>query len=168
MAHLKPSPTRRLCSSRPSTTPGLNSRRVFLPGKQKFLYRKLFTILCSRAATDRYAFNGIGVGLGGLIGFAIGHIKGQLQSWRYEFLIVGAVCAAWGASLAFTIGNSPTTNRWFTHDERLMIIARLRRNQTGVEGRKIRWDQIREAFLDYKTWIFFSLGMIGVGANLDR
>ncbi|KAJ9116394.1 hypothetical protein QFC22_004836 [Naganishia vaughanmartiniae] len=111
----------------------------------------------------RYAFNGVGVGLGGLIGFAIGHIKGSLQSWRYEFLIVGAVCAAWGISLAFTIGNSPTTNRWFTHDERLMIIARLRRNQTGVEGRKIRWDQIREAFLDYKTWIFFSLGMIGNG-----
>ncbi|KAJ9124717.1 hypothetical protein QFC24_003085 [Naganishia onofrii] len=113
------------------------------------------------SCADRYAFNGVGVGFGGLIGFAIGHIKGQLQSWRYEFLIVGAVCAAWGISLAFTIGNSPTTNRWFTHDERLMIIARLRRNQTGVEGRKIRWDQIREAFLDYKTWIFFSLGLIG-------
>ncbi|GHJ83705.1 hypothetical protein NliqN6_0107 [Naganishia liquefaciens] len=108
-----------------------------------------------------YSFNGIGVGLGGLIGFGIGHIKGALQSWRYEFLVVGAVCAAWGISLSYTLANSPTRHRGFTHDERLMIIARLKRNQTGIENRVIKWDQIREAFLDYKTWIFFSLGLIG-------
>lgn len=110
------------------------------------------------------SFNGIGVGLGGLIGFGIGHIKGALQSWRYEFLVVGAVCAAWGLSLSYTLSNSPTRHRGFTHDERLMIIARLKRNQTGIENRVIKWDQIREAFLDYKTWIFFSLGLIGVSA----
>lgn len=109
-----------------------------------------------------YSFNGLGVGLGGLIGFAIGHIKGALQSWRYEFLIVGAVCAAWGISLSYTLSNSPTRHRWFTHDERLMMIARLKRNQTGIENRVIKWNQIREAFFDYKTWIFFSLGLIGV------
>ncbi|KAJ9090753.1 hypothetical protein QFC20_007830 [Naganishia adeliensis] len=108
-----------------------------------------------------YSFNGLGVGLGGLIGFAIGHIKGALQSWRYEFLIVGAVCAAWGISLSYTLSNSPTRHRWFTHDERLMMIARLKRNQTGIENRVIKWNQIREAFFDYKTWIFFSLGLIG-------
>jgi MFS family permease len=110
-----------------------------------------------------YSFNGMGVGLGGLIGFAIGHIKGALQSWRYEFLVVGAVCSAWGISLSYTLSNSPTRHRWFTHDERLMIIARLKKNQTGIENRVINWKQIREAFLDYKTWIFFSLGLIGVG-----
>lgn len=31
-----------------------------------------------------YAFNGVGVGLGGLIGYGIGHINGSLASWRYE------------------------------------------------------------------------------------
>jgi MFS family permease len=114
------------------------------------------------------SFNGIGVGLGGLIGFGIGHIKGALQSWRYEFLVVGAVCAAWGISLSYTLANSPTRHRGFTHDERLMIIARLKRNQTGIENRVIKWDQIREAFLDYKTWIFFSLGLIGVSSYPER
>lgn len=43
-----------------------------------------------------------------------------------------------------------------------MMIARLKRNQTGIENRVIKWNQIREAFFDYKTWIFFSLGLIGV------
>ncbi|KAI0455903.1 major facilitator superfamily domain-containing protein [Xylaria acuta] len=42
-----------------------------------------------------YAFNGVGVAGGGLIGYGIGNIKGALQSWRYEFLIVGAFCTFW-------------------------------------------------------------------------
>lgn len=41
-----------------------------------------------------------------------------------------------------------------------MIIARLRHNQTGAEQRKIKWDQIKEAYLDYKTWVFFLLGVV--------
>lgn len=36
-----------------------------------------------------YSANGIGIALGGLFGFGIGHIKGSLESWRYEFLIIG-------------------------------------------------------------------------------
>ncbi|OKL56603.1 hypothetical protein UA08_08158 [Talaromyces atroroseus] len=107
-----------------------------------------------------YLWNGIGVAGGGLIGYGIGHIKGALVSWRYEFIIVGAVCAFWGIVLSLLLPNSPTTFWGFTHDEKLMIIARMRRNQTGVEQRKIKWDQIKEAYLDYKTWMFFLLGVV--------
>ncbi|KAJ5806844.1 hypothetical protein N7474_010436 [Penicillium riverlandense] len=107
-----------------------------------------------------YLWNGIGVAGGGLIGYGIGHVKGALESWRYEFLIVGACCSFWGIILALVLPNSPATFRGFTRDERLMIIARLRHNQTGAEQRKIKWDQIKEAYLDYKTWIFFVLGVV--------
>lgn len=41
-----------------------------------------------------------------------------------------------------------------------MMIARLRENQTGAEQRHINWGQIKEAYLDYKTWIFFLLGVV--------
>ena len=40
------------------------------------------------------------------------------------------------------------------------MIARMRRNQTGVEQRHINWNQIREAYCDYKTWLFFFLGFV--------
>ena len=92
------------------------------------------------------------VGLaGGLIGYGIGHIKGAMASWRLEFLIVGAVCAAWGVVIALTLANSPLTSRWFNKEEKLMMLARMRRNQTGIESKRIRWGQVREAVLDYKT-----------------
>lgn len=38
-----------------------------------------------------YSANGIGIALGGLFGYAIGHIEGSLRPWRYEFLIIGWV-----------------------------------------------------------------------------
>lgn len=108
-----------------------------------------------------YAFNGLGVAGGGLIGYGIGNIRGALPSWRYEFLIVGAFCTAWGLALFFLLPNSPVTFKGFSHEEKLIMIARMRRNQTGIEQRKIKWNQIREAVTDYKTYIFFFLGFVG-------
>ncbi|KAF5688642.1 allantoate permease [Fusarium circinatum] len=107
-----------------------------------------------------YAFNGIGVAGGGLIGYAIGNIKGALQPWRYEFLVVGAFCSAWAIALVLLLPNSPRTIRGFSHDEKLIMIARMRRNQTGIEQRRINWCQIKEAYLDYKTWLFTLLGFV--------
>ncbi|KAK8020198.1 hypothetical protein PG990_005336 [Apiospora arundinis] len=107
-----------------------------------------------------YIWNGIGVAGGGLIGYGIGHIQGALASWRYEFIVVGAFCAFWAIVLAFLLPNSPRTIRGFTHDEKLLMIARMRRNQTGIEQRRIHWGQIREAYTDYKTWLFTLLGFM--------
>lgn len=41
------------------------------------------------------------------------------------------------------------------------MVARMRKNQTGIEGRRIKWNQIKEAFTDYKTYMFCFLGFIG-------
>jgi len=92
-----------------------------------------------------YLWNGIGVAGGGLIGYGIGHVKGALASWRYEFLIVGACCSAWAIALALILPNSPATFRGFSHEEKLVMIARMAKNQTGVEQRKINWGQVKEA-----------------------
>ncbi|OAQ96744.1 hypothetical protein LLEC1_05363 [Akanthomyces lecanii] len=107
-----------------------------------------------------YMWNGIGVAGGGLIGYGIGQIKGALVSWRYEFIIVGAFCASWAIVLFIALPNSPRTIWGFTHQEKLIMIARVRRNQTGIEQRRINWKQIKEAYLDYKTWLFTLLGFV--------
>ncbi|RMZ24184.1 hypothetical protein D0859_11774 [Hortaea werneckii] len=107
-----------------------------------------------------YLWNGIGVAGGGLIGYGIGNIEGALASWRYEFIIVGAFCAAWGIIMWFALPNSPTTFWGFSHEEKLLMIARVRSNQTGVEQNRVNWGQIREAFLDYKTHLFLFFGFI--------
>lgn len=77
--------------------------------------------------------------------YGIGHIKGSIASWRYEFIIVGAFCSFWAIVLCWILPNSPATFRGFSHEEKLLMIARMAKNQTGVEQRKIRWDQVKEA-----------------------
>ena len=98
-----------------------------------------------------YLWNGFGVAGGGLIGYGIGNISGALASWRYEFLIVGACCCLWSVMLLFFLPNSPATVWGFTHEERLLMIARMRKNQTGIEHRHISWEQVKETYTDYKT-----------------
>ncbi|KAJ7157616.1 major facilitator superfamily domain-containing protein [Mycena crocata] len=106
-------------------------------------------------------FNGVGVAAGGLLGYAIGSINGSLASWRYEFVIIGAVCSAWAISLLYILPNSPATMVWLTRDERLMAVARLRKNQTGIENKMFQSDQAIECMLDVKTWLFLLLGFLG-------
>ena len=35
-----------------------------------------------------YTANGFGIALGGLLGYGIGHIRGALPSWKYEFIVM--------------------------------------------------------------------------------
>ena len=62
--------------------------------------------------------------------------------------------------MVIILPNSPASFRGFSHDEKLMMVARMRRNQTGIEHRRIKMDQVKETLLDVKTYMFFFLGFI--------
>ena len=82
-----------------------------------------------------YAANGFGIALGGLLGYGIGHIHGDLASWKYEFLIIGAVCCCWGTAIAIFLPDSPMTAKRFSIREKRMIVERKNEDQTGVENK---------------------------------
>lgn len=44
--------------------------------------------------------------------------------------------------------------------ERRMAVERIRENQTGVENKHLKPYQIAEAFMDYKLYMFFLLGVV--------
>ena len=108
-----------------------------------------------------YTANGLGIAGGGLLGYGIGHIKGGLPSWKYEFLIIGALCAIWGVVLFFFLPDSPVTAPLLTPKERRWAVERLRENQTGVENKHLKRYQVIEAFKDVKLYLFFILGVVG-------
>lgn len=41
-----------------------------------------------------------------------------------------------------------------------MAVERLKENQTGIENKHLKPRQVLEAFLDYKLYIFFLLGVV--------
>jgi MFS family permease len=107
-----------------------------------------------------YTANGLGIALGGLLGYAIGHIRGALASWKYEFLIIGALCSAWGIVLIVVLPDSPVTARVLSKRERRIAIERLRENQTGVENKTFKVDQAVDTLKDPKTYFFFLLALV--------
>ncbi|KAF8849123.1 putative MFS allantoate transporter [Acephala macrosclerotiorum] len=109
-----------------------------------------------------YTANGLGISCGGLLGYGIGHIKGSLPSWKYEFLIIGALCSIWvGIVLFFFLPDSPVTAKLLTPKQRRWAVERLRENQTGVENKHLKKYQVIEAFKDPKLYLFFVLGVVG-------
>ncbi|KGO45643.1 Major facilitator superfamily domain, general substrate transporter [Penicillium expansum] len=107
-----------------------------------------------------YTANGLGIALGGLLGYGIGHLKGALPSWKYEFIVIGALCSTWGIVMFIFLPDSPVTAKGLSKRERRMAVERIRENQTGVENKHLKPYQILEAFMDYKLYMFFILGMV--------
>ncbi|KAH7878915.1 MFS general substrate transporter [Lentinula edodes] len=105
-----------------------------------------------------YLANGFGIALGGLFGYGIGHIKGSLPSWKYEFLIIGALCSVWAIFMAIFIPDSPYFSHWFTPEERLIIVSRKRGDYNSTDTREWKPAQVLEAFIDPKTYLFFLFG----------
>lgn len=106
-----------------------------------------------------YTANGIGVAVGGLLGYGIGQIKGSLPSWKYEFLIIGAACASWGIYIMIFVPDSPMDAKFLSERQKKILVLKLQENQTGISSNVFKRHQFIEAIIDIKIWLFFFIGM---------
>lgn len=80
----------------------------------------------------------------------------------------------WGITLAFLVPDSPLQENFMRGKEKYIALARVQSNMTGIENRvsikftsckrackrlttlqEFKWYQVKEAFLDYKTYLLF-------------
>lgn len=59
--------------------------------------------------------------------------------------------------MLFRLPDSPTTASFLTEEEKLIAVERLKANQTGFKNSNIDKSQIKEAFIDVKTWLLATL-----------
>ncbi|KAH6900007.1 major facilitator superfamily domain-containing protein [Thelonectria olida] len=107
---------------------------------------------------------------GGILSYAIGQINGSLATWRYIFIIYGAVTVASGVLLFFGLPDSPSKAWFFTEEEKKLAVIRLADNQTGVESHKrFKPAQILEALCDpkcYCIWVgAFGYAIVNAGVT---
>ena len=50
--------------------------------------------------------------------------------------------------------------KFLTHDEKIYAIERVRSNQTGIENKKFKLDQVLEALRDPQIWLLFLITSI--------
>ncbi|TPR05284.1 putative integral membrane protein [Aspergillus niger] len=101
-----------------------------------------------------YCCNGVGSMVGGLLTYAIGQLN-TFPVWRAVFLICGGATIIWGVVMMIFLPNSILTSKRFSVEEKVLLIGRGRKNQTGILNRSIKWYQIREAFVDPQVWLLF-------------
>jgi MFS family permease len=112
---------------------------------------------------DQSLFLGVGIALGGLLGYGIGHINSHLASWRWEFVIIGAACSLWAVFMWIFIPDAPHATNWLTRRQSLIVVSRKRNDHAGVDKRKLKWDQVKESATDIKTYLYFFLGFFANG-----
>lgn len=80
-------------------------------------------------------------------------VKG-LASWRWLFIIEGAITIFVALIAAFVLPDYPATTRWLSDKEKAMAVGRLQRD-TGVldEETMTLWQSFVAAATDYKLWI---------------
>ena len=99
-----------------------------------------------------YCCNGVGSMLGGVFSYAIGQIDG-FPVWRAVFIVCGGLTIIWGFVLLWFLPDSIITAKFFTLEEKAILIGRARLAHTGVLNKKIKWYQIREALMDPQVWL---------------
>ncbi|KAF2205035.1 MFS general substrate transporter [Delitschia confertaspora ATCC 74209] len=112
-----------------------------------------------------YCTNGIATMFGGLIGYAIGHIKGGLPRWMYVFLIFGSCSIACGIAILVFLPDLPSTAKFLTEHERGIAVDRVAGNRQGVKNRHFKKYQAWQTVKDPKTWILF---VMATGAQIPN
>jgi predicted MFS family arabinose efflux permease len=86
-------------------------------------------------------------------------------SWQILFLVVGLITISIGILVLFVFPDSPMRCNFLSREEKLWTIERLRANQTGIENKTVKLDQILECFTDPQTYL---LSLIMITANVPN
>ncbi|KII85708.1 hypothetical protein PLICRDRAFT_178743 [Plicaturopsis crispa FD-325 SS-3] len=106
-----------------------------------------------------FLMNGTAQIVMGLVSFGTLHIKTKgFEPWQWLMIITGLMTLITAVVYWFFFPDSPT-NAWFlTLEERANAVRRIkqnaRKNQTGVENKHFKREQMIEALTDPKTWLF--------------
>jgi hypothetical protein len=75
------------------------------------------------------------------------------------FLLTGLLTVASVPLIYWRLDDDVSSARFLTGKERAQASERLRANQTGTGSRELKWNQVAEAFLDVKTYLFVGMAL---------
>ncbi|KAF4469660.1 MFS transporter ACS family allantoate permease [Fusarium albosuccineum] len=93
--------------------------------------------------------------VGGLLAYCFALIKsGPVKSWQVLFIAYGGFTVLWGLFVLFWMPDSPMRAKCFTEHDKMLMVERVRENQTGLQNKKFRREQAIEALCDPQTWCY--------------
>lgn len=108
-----------------------------------------------------FSFNGVALILGGLLAYGLGHVHVDgISSWKWMFIVTGALSVLWAIALWFLLPNHQGTAWFLNETEKRVAVESVRENHTGVYNNHFRKEQLVEAMLDVKTWVLFLMALV--------
>jgi hypothetical protein len=71
----------------------------------------------------------------------------------------------WGIALFFLLPDNIMTAKFFSTEEKALLVARSQTNRTGVYNPKIKMSQVKEALMDGQVWLLFLFVLLNEGIN---
>lgn len=95
----------------------------------------------------------------GLLAFALDKMDGlgNLEGWRWIFIIEGIVTVVVGVSVPWTLPDSPAAASFLSQSQKELIVSRLEQD-SGTEagrvetGESFQWSSLKSAMLDWRIW----------------
>lgn len=102
-----------------------------------------------------YMMNGFQQIVGGLLAYAFTNItSGPLKSWQALFMTYGSFSFLWGIFVLVVMPDSPMRAKCWSEDDKKLMVERVRTNQTGLQNKVFRKEQLIEAFKDPQVWAY--------------
>ncbi|RWA11118.1 hypothetical protein EKO27_g3982 [Xylaria grammica] len=102
-----------------------------------------------------YMMNGAQQIVGGLLAYLFTLITtGPLKSWQWLFLSYGIISVFFGAFVLVYMPDSPMRAKCFTEEDKRLMVERVRDNQTGLQNRTFKKEQVFDALTDPQTWCY--------------
>ncbi|TRM67141.1 major facilitator superfamily domain-containing protein [Schizophyllum amplum] len=166
------------CGMGASTTYSALAATRFLLGLFEAACLPLFAILTSiwyRRAEQPlrvcvwYGTNGMGTIMAAIFAYGFGHVESdKLFTYQMIFIFCGLLTVLTAPIIYWKIDNSVSDARFLSPEDRHKAVERLRSNNTGTAAtNSFKWDQVAEALLEPKTWLFFCMTLcVNVGASV--
>lgn len=102
------------------------------------------------ADNSRFMMNGIQNIVGGLLAFAFSFVPSNspVKSWEALFMTYGIITVLWAAFVFFWMPDSPMRAKCWSEEDKQLMVERVRQNQTGLQNRIFRKEQVWDALTD--------------------
>jgi sugar phosphate permease len=105
-----------------------------------------------------YMMNGAQQIVGGLLAFCFTLITtGPLRSWQWLFLSYGIISVFVGFFVLWWMPDSPMRAKCFSEEDKRLMVERVRENQTGIQNRTFKKEQVWDALTDPQTWCYAAI-----------
>ncbi|CUM67283.1 uncharacterized protein PRCAT00004976001 [Priceomyces carsonii] len=103
--------------------------------------------------------------INGFLSWLIGHFGSEIPKWKYLYIMVGSISTTWSLFLFYYLPDTPMNAKFLNDREKYFLIKKVLKNQTGIETKDWKLEQMFEALLEPKSYIIM---IFNIGINIPN